>query len=757
LELLRLHNFNYDLNGTALFRQVSFNVQKGQRLALIGNNGTGKTTLLRFLVERRGFEGAFRYAPALQISSCGILKIDPQLKVWDVAKGALEPIWELELNIRNTEQLLKDQKDDDENLEATLETYAQLVEQFEAIDAYNAEKKLKNALKDLGFKDSDFEKRVEELSGGQQQRLALVTCLQRSADLYLLDEPSNFLDLDAKAWLVEKLKACKSFIIASHDRALIDKTCGYVLELKDIKLKRFRGNYSRYRSQRSIQLKSLGQRKTQAQKEYDNLVVGMRKLKTGSRQHFLLRKRLEKLESEIHGLQESLSPDASLPSGEVRQQRRKGALLRAEKLSYGIDEQMLFQDVKFQLTKGDKLAFVGKNGIGKSSFFDVLAGKQESTNLESKLVFHIDSRVGYFDQEHRGLVEDLTLIEQFEQHVSKERAEMLLSLVGLAERWHDMRDRLSLGERARAGLALIMASEANILILDEPSEGLDIGMVEKLEEALVDSEAAIIFSSHDEHLVSAVANRVCSFEDAEFTEYRGGLQGYYKKQYRLEKDSDAVDFVDEFEVDEVVSQISTRQSVKDKRDSLENELTTIDKKLLDPFQLAEREYDRLMLRQREIIDELSVYYDELLPTAFPTFELKSKAMSIVGDAASKSRYHFTDSQKHYYKLLIQEGIGHVVPARALSDGLGLCLLKEIAFERLGAKALQVQTNIDLKDCGFKDAGSGWWLAQRGDFERELIAGFPVYERLRLEPRKWSKKNRRKKSKKTRNKNHQKKN
>jgi len=269
LELLRIHNFSYDLEGKTLFKQVSFNVQKGQRLALIGNNGTGKSTLLRFLVERRDFEGAFRYAPALQISSCGIEKRAEYLSVWDVAKSALEPIRELELNLRNMEQALKVE---DESLPEKLESYAALIERYEALDAYNAEKKLRTALYDLEFKEDDFEKPVSGLSGGQKQRLDLVACLYRQADLYLLDEPSNFLDLDAKAWLIERLKASKSFIIASHDRALIDKSCGYVLELKNKKLKRHRGNYSRFRQQQGIQLKSLGQRKSEAQKEYDNLV-----------------------------------------------------------------------------------------------------------------------------------------------------------------------------------------------------------------------------------------------------------------------------------------------------------------------------------------------------------------------------------------------------------------------------------------------------------------------------------------------------
>ena len=744
MELLRLHNFNYDLNGVPLFRQVSFNVQKGQRLALIGNNGTGKTTLLRFMVERRAFEGSFRYAPALQISSCGILKPDNQLKVWDVALTALEPIKELELTIRATEQALQIE---DDNQAATLETYAQLVQRYEAMDAYNAEKKLRNALYDLGFVESDLEKTVNELSRGQQQRLSLVTCLQRQADLYLLDEPSNFLDLDAKAWLIEKLKACKSFIIASHDRALIDKTCGYVLELKDTKLKRFRGSYSKYREQRGIQLKSIGHRKSQAQKEYDTLVIGMRKLKTGSRQHFLLRKRLEKLETEIYGLQQDLSPDASLPIGEVRQQRRKGALLRADKLSYAINDLTLFKDVKFQLNKGDKLTFVGKNGIGKSTLFDVLAGKLESNDVEAKLSFHIDSRLGYFDQEHRGLVADLTLLEQFEEHVSKERAEMLLSLVGLAERWDDTRDMLSLGEKARAGLALIMASEANVLILDEPSEGLDIGMVEKLEGALVDSEAAIIFSSHDEQLVNAVATRTASFEEAEFVEYRGGLTGYYKKQYRLEKDSDvSVDFSDADASEASSSQLVTRKTISDRRDTLELELINIEKKFLDPFALAEREYDRLKERQQDIIGELMDYYDALLPEALPTFEKRFSTTSIVGDAVSVGRYHFTDSNKHHFKVLIQESIGHVVVAQPLGEVAGLELLKEIAFERLGAKALQVQSKKDLVGIGFKDAGSDWWLAQRGDFEKELVTGFPAYERLRLEPLKRKQRKRKRKRK-----------
>ena len=146
--------------------------------------------------------------------------------------------------------------------------------------------------------------------------------------------------------------------------------------------------------------------------------------------------------------------------------------------------------------------------------------------------------------------------------MTKERAEMLLSLVGLAERWDDTRDQLSLGEKARAGLALIMASEANILILDEPSEGLDIGMVEKLEEALKDSEAAIIFSSHDEQLVNVVANRTASFEEQEFVEYRGGLTGYYKKQYRLEKDSDTEGDFSDFDSDDASTpKLVTRQSI----------------------------------------------------------------------------------------------------------------------------------------------------------------------------------------------------
>ncbi len=716
-------NFRHGAADT--LRDVSLSLQTGQKLGLVGPNGSGKSTLLKLLAGKlKPEEGRVVRAPGLRV---GFLKQELQAgrTLWEVSEGALRYVRSLERALREEETRLSAGED-------RLAAYGERVEAFEAAGGYRAEEALRATLAAFGFGETHYQQEVSTLSGGEHSRLALAVGLAEGADVLLLDEPSNGLDLVTKRALTRMLEKTNSaFVLASHDRALLDAVCTHTALLEQSRLTLYRGGYSGMLEQRDQTLRSQEKRNKERDKERSRLSRTRSRLAgwgtpTAARGRKAVERRMAGLEGE-RGPSFPKPPELRLKT-----ERAKGTLLVAENLSKTYGERAVVRDASLRIHAGDKLALVGPNGSGKSTLLELLMGELESDNPKSRLDWGKDTKVAVFDQFNRGLESDLDLLGHLTRYVSEGRARGLLSLVGFrGEDVGKVPAALSEGQKARAGLALLMAVEANLLVLDEPGEGLDIAMIETLEAALKDTKAAFVLVSHDEALIEGVAERVLTLQEGVLKEFRGGLAGYYSGTLRLEEVQEQSEGEPELE-----------ESVEARLERLETERLELDEHLLDPFGLSEREVARLGRRYREVTDALSVLYDARLPPPGPRYRVREGAVEVWGDEEG-ARVLFGSNAGLAVTLILpvseaQEGrIGHLV----LSEPEDACLLPwarervvnavaRTAFERLGVRALQLQTSFDLSGSHFRVAGGGWWTLSRKAYEEAEGYARPTPRRVR---------------------------
>ena len=496
MELLRAE-LSCRRDGRDLLKGISLALRSGQRLGLVGRNGAGKSTLLNLLTgQLQPSEGRVVRSPGLRL---GTLPRLAQGTLWAAGLRALAHVRALEAALREEERRLSANQQD-------LERYAELSERFEAAGGYGAQVRLEQTLAAFGFTPNDYNKEVTTLSGGERSRLALALSLVDQPDVLLLDEPSSHLDLTTRRTLAERLKTYPGgLIFASHDRALLDAVCTHIAHLEAGHLTLYRGNYSSFKQRQGLALKTVQKRAREVRKEAEALSASSARLRgwgtpTAARQRRGVEKRLARL-GEVSTPQIQAAPSLTTQPRKV-----KGTVLEAEHLSKTYEERTLVQDASLRVEAGDKLALVGPNGTGKSTLLEMLTGDLESDDIEASVRFGRNTKVTIFDQETRGLEAETSLLAQLTRYVSEPRARLLLSLVGLPAPGDVTPETLSEGQKARAGIALMIASEANLLILDEPTENLDIEMIERLENALQDTDAAFILVSHDAALVERVAD-----------------------------------------------------------------------------------------------------------------------------------------------------------------------------------------------------------------------------------------------------------
>ncbi|CAN5907679.1 hypothetical protein BH24DEI2_BH24DEI2_08610 [soil metagenome] len=711
-EHLRTEHLSFTLRGRDLLRDISLTLRSGERVGLLGAKGVGKTTLLRLLAgELASSEGRVLRSPGVRLAYVAQSGKAPAGSVYEVASAALEHVHALERELRLEEKRLAASGD--------LERYGQLTALFEAAGGYEAEAALDKMLLEFGFTQDQFGRSVASLSGGERARLGLATALAARPDVLLLDEPTNHLDLLGRRTLQKRFGAYEgALLLASHDRALLDAVCTHIAHLKDGQLTLHRGNYSVFRTQQGVARRSAVKQAKERAKETARLGESAQRLRawgtpTAQRQ----RKSLERRTLARHS--PAFTPVAEAAAHlSLRPAAARGTLLSAKHLSKRLGERVLVDDVALRVEAGDKVALLGPNGSGKTTLLKLLAGATESDDPRAELVWAAATRTELFDQVTRGVTDDATPFEQLERYVSRARASQLLALVNLPPAaWDKPPATLSGGERARLGLALLVAGEANLLLLDEPSTDLDIPALETLEDTLASTDAAVILVTHDERLVEAVATRVWSLVGGELVEYRGGVAGYLKGVRRLEP-----------EPEQVPQNSDKKEPVEDVLESLEDEKMMLETRLLDPLRLGERERERLEARLKTLLHDLSERYDAALSDPLPRYRAASHGVVVTTNGFENGRADFATGASFTLRLLFPSGaaVGHVTVLE--SEGAcslswarvaALAALSRIAVEHLDVKTLQVQSADELSGAGFKPAGGNWWLLNRARYEKRL--------------------------------------
>ncbi len=505
---------------------VTFDISTGDKIGLVGPNGAGKTTLLRILTGHlEGDSGQVLIPDAVRIGFLEQqIQFSDQLTTWDVAAEGLRPLMEL---TQQTEQLAAELAAADCPTKQTklARRFDQLQHQAQQADAYNLDHRIERVLAGLGFADHQFQQPANQLSGGQQNRLLLAQLLLSEPDVMLLDEPSNHLDLPATQWLesflADSRQAC---LIVSHDRYFLDKTTNRTLELFHCTVDEYRGNFSAYRRQQAERVEV--QRRT-----YERQRAEIARLEDFVRRHHVgqkhaqaedRRKKLERIER-VPPPREIKSP----PMRFATAKRSGDIVLRVEGLSKSF-QQPLFQQLTFDVLRGERWGILGGNGTGKTTLLRCVLGLEPAD--EGTAVLGQGVQTGFFDQQLRTIRDDLRMVDAVRpdgRELDEPRRRDLLARFGLTgDMVFERVGTLSGGERNRTALARLAANEANFLVLDEPTNHLDLWARDALEQAIKRFNGTVMLVSHDRYFLNRVVDHLIVVESGRFRLIDGNYDTY---------------------------------------------------------------------------------------------------------------------------------------------------------------------------------------------------------------------------------------
>lgn len=533
--VISANNLTKEYDGTNLvLDKVSFAVNKGERIGIIGINGAGKTTLLRMLAGQIPQEGGdFFVSSDLRI---GYLEqdggFDSERTVIEEASKVFEHFPEME---QEMERLLASAAQQD------LARYEQIRERYERMGGYMYESEIKGILTSMAFDESTYNKKISTLSGGEKTRLALAILLLEKPDILLLDEPTNHLDIGTLKWLEQYLKGYKgTMIIVSHDRYFLNETVNRIFEIENARLSIYEGNYDFYAAERRVRREAELRKFEKQQKEVARQEEMIRRFKQRGTEK--LAKRAASREKRLQAMDLMERPDQSRGKLKLnfRQNFQSGKdVLLAEDLSksfgYGVNRVELFRGVSIDVKRGERICIVGANGIGKTTLIRMLMGDLVSTTGYIRVGHNV--QFGYYDQGQQLLTDSNTVIEELQDAYSLYSEGELRNILGrFLFRGEDVfREvgQLSGGERARLSLLKLMMSGANTLILDEPTNHLDIDSKEVFEEALLEFPGTCLIVSHDRYFLNRVPTRIMELTETGLVNYLGKYDYYLEKKQQL--------------------------------------------------------------------------------------------------------------------------------------------------------------------------------------------------------------------------------
>jgi len=535
--ILACHNIAKSFGEQVIVKSGSFHIEDREKVALIGLNGAGKSTILKMIVKEIDTDAGDIILT--KGKTIGYLSQHQDLNshhtILEELKSAKAELIEIEKQIRTMELEMKHLQG--EALELRLHSYHLLTEKFEQENGYAFQSELVGVLKGLGFREDEFSKNVDTLSGGQKTRVALGKLLLTKPDILLLDEPTNHLDMNSISWLENYLLNYDgAVLIVSHDRYFLNRVVSKVVEIEHGNIMMFQGNYSDFAAKKKIIREAKIKEYLNQQQEIKHQEAVIEKLRSFNREKSIKRaesreKMLEKMElvdkpiEDKNDLHFTLEP--SCVSG--------NDVLSVENLSKSFGSQVLFKNISFEIKRGEHVAIIGDNGTGKTTLLKIL---NEVVAADTGL-FRLGSKVqiGYYDQEHHILHMDKTIFDEisdaYPSLTNTQIRNTLAAFLFTGDDVYKLIADLSGGERGRVSLAKLMLSEANFLILDEPTNHLDIASKEILEKALNEYTGTVLYVSHDRYFINQTATRIMELVNQTFVNYIGNYDYYLEKKEEL--------------------------------------------------------------------------------------------------------------------------------------------------------------------------------------------------------------------------------
>lgn len=523
-----------------ILSDVSFHINDNEKAAIVGVNGSGKSTLLKIIMDKLSADNG-----EVIIKKDATIGYLAQNQEYESDKTIIDEMHTAKPEIpalENTMNSLSEQMNhaEGDKLDSLIKQYDNARHKFEQLGGYSYESELTGVIKGLGFTEADFDKPVASLSGGEKTRVALAKMLLQNPELIILDEPTNHLDLNAIHWLEGYLASYKgAVLIVAHDRYFLDKIVTKVIELRQTKCIVYNGNYTDYSHKKQAMLDTLMKQYLNQQAEIKHQEEVIAKLKSFNREKSIKRaESREKMLNKIERLDKPVEENTKMKLMFTPRIQSGNDVLTVKGLSKSFGEHVLFENIGFEIKRGDHVAIIGDNGTGKTTILKILNSIVEPTSVET-LRFGTNVQIAYYDQEHQVLDMDKTLFDEIQDtypHMTNTEVRNLLAAFLFTEDdvFKQIKN-LSGGEKGRVSLAKLMLSDANFLLLDEPTNHLDIDSKEILEHAINNFDGTVLYVSHDRYFINTTATRILDLTQQQIVNYVGNYDYYIEKKEDNEK------------------------------------------------------------------------------------------------------------------------------------------------------------------------------------------------------------------------------
>ena len=639
---LSLVNVKKYMEATLVLTNINFQVYSGEKVGIVGVNGSGKTTVLKLIAgilpmdycvgypgaTSPGYDEGFINKPSG--ATCAYLEQIPQyengIKVIDVLKMAFSEVYEIEEKMHKLEDEMKVLKG--EELERSLKQYSRLVQSYEVKGGYNTEEKLAKICTGLKFTQNFLDKEFNLLSGGEKTTVILGKLLMDNPDILLLDEPTNHLDMDSIEWLERYLNNYDGIvIIVSHDRYFLDNVVSKIIEIEDMESKTYKGNYSSYVKQKEEKLLEQMHNYKEQQKEIKSMESTIKDLRDWAiradnskffKRAASMEKRLERMKSN-EDAQKPKIENKTMKLNFKNSERSGEETIKAKSLCKSYIDKVIFNEADLLINFKERVALVGPNGSGKTTFLKMLLGEEAPDKGTVELGANV--KVGYLPQVITFDNEEYTVIQAFRDDISileGQAREYLSKFMFFGNSVFKKVKALSGGERIRLKLSMLLYEDINLLILDEPTNHLDIDSIETLEEALEEFKGTIFFISHDRYFINKIGERIIAIEDNKFKSYLGNYDYYKEIQDRVKLEKEINDLQKEKvikkekkkkEIDEVKKRENEIKKLEIKIQKLEKELEGIELTMSN-LELNYEELNELFSKKEELSEELEKVMEE---------------------------------------------------------------------------------------------------------------------------------------------------